>query len=257
MYNIYWNLICKNGAWLHCTRFWRHWCQNQLILMNMGTKNNFLWSFSHTKLQKSCVWTIFWCFCPFWSLSDVKLWTGQELGENSTKILFKLHTGFEGHEGEQIMTEFSFFGWTVPLTLNAISSAGNLSSRIFRDEFSSLVSSNCSLQGGTSDGLWSLFLPSLLSLKQFLILPFPLSEAADCVTSVTSFFCFSLHSLPLAQSVLAVVKEIQQMMDVFTLEEHFHGCTQSNHHNSTVFTEILSSSSSPLRASFTNHMHTN
>lgn len=197
MYNIYWNLICKNGAWLHCTRFWRHRCQNQLILMNMGTKNNFLWLFSHTKLQKSCVWTIFWCFCPFWSLSDVKLWTGQELGENSTKILFKLHTGFEGHEGEQIMTEFSFFGWTVPLTLNTISSAGNLSSRIFRDEFSSLVSSNCSLQGGTSDGLWSLFLPSLLSLKQFLILPFPLSEAADCVTSVTSFFCFSLHSLPL------------------------------------------------------------
>lgn len=198
-------------------------------------------------------------FCPFWSLSDMKLWTAvvwQEPGENSTKILFKVHTGFKGLKGQQIMTQFSFFGWTVPLTLNAISTAGNLSSRIYRDEFSSLVSSNCSLQGGTSDGLWSLFFPPS-SLKQFLILPFPLSEAADCVTSVTSFFCFSLHSLPLAQSVLAVVKEIQQMMDVFTLEEHFHGCTQSNHHNSTVFTEILSSSSSPLRASFTNHMHTN
>lgn len=106
------------------------------------------------------------CFCPFWSLSDVKLWTAvvwQEPGENSTKILFKVHTGFEGLKGQQIMTQFSFFGWTVPLTLNAISSAGNLSSRIYRDEFSSLVSSNCSLQGGTSDGLWSLFLPSLVS----------------------------------------------------------------------------------------------
>ncbi len=38
------------------------------------------------------------------------------------------------------------------------------------------------------------FSPSLLSLKEFLILPFPLSEAADCVTSVTSFFCFSPRS---------------------------------------------------------------
>lgn len=33
---------------------------------------------------------------------------------------------------------------------------------------------------------------SFWSVKEFLILPFPLSEAADCVTCVTSVLCFPL-----------------------------------------------------------------
>lgn len=222
---------------------------NQLILVKWTTTffDRFLTQ-SYPRLQKPSVWWLFLVFFVLFGAWHGKPWTvvvWQEPGEDLSKIWVQSTRGW--------VNNLNFFGCTVPLTCSALQGISPLASSEMN--LSLWFPLTALFKVGH---VWRSLIavsPSLLSLKEFLILPFPLSEAADCVTSVTSFFCFSPRSLPLAQSVLAVVRKIQQMMDVFTLGEHFHGCTQSHHYNSTVFTEILPSSSSSSRVSFPNRMH--
>lgn len=183
--------------------------------------------------------------CQMWNCCCMAK-TGRKFYTDSIQSIYRFRRTRGWANNDRII--FFVWGWTVPLTPNVISSAGNLSSCVFRDESSSLVCALFKVARLTLfDRFFSLPLVSK-TVSNFTVSSLRSSRLCDLCHIILLFF---LHPLPLAQSVLAVVKKIQQMMDVFTLEEHFHGCTQSNHHNSTVFTETLSSSSSSLRALFT------
>lgn len=64
--------------------------------------------FSHKASQglHMVLFCVFLYFVELVRCETAVVW--QKLGENSTQILFKAYIGFEGHEGEQIMTELSF-----------------------------------------------------------------------------------------------------------------------------------------------------